>query len=65
MLYHALPLYNVLILGLPVITQFETQFLELENGNLIYIKDYNAQGQIFRIGDDICYQTYTLNQTKL
>ena len=50
-----------LILGIPVITQFETQFLELENGDLIYIKDYNAQGQIFRIGDDICYQTYTLN----
>ncbi len=50
-----------LIVGLPVITQFDTQFLELENGDLIYIKDYRSHGERFRTGDYIRYQTYTLN----
>ena len=50
-----------LILGFPLITQFDTQFLELENGNLIYIKDYRSQGEIFHAGDYIRYKTYTLN----
>mgnify|MGYP000844948388 FL=1 len=50
-----------LILGFPLITQFDTQFLELENGNLIYIKDYRSQGETFHAGDYIRYKTYTLN----
>ena len=50
-----------LILGFPLITQLDTQFLELENGNLIYIKDYRSQGETFHAGDYIRYKTYTLN----
>lgn len=50
-----------LILGFPLITQFDTQFLELDNGNLIYIKDYRAHGEAYKTGDYIRYKTYTLN----
>ena len=50
-----------LIMGLPIITQFNTQFLELADGKLIYIKDYNADGRLYKAGEKIRYKTYTLN----
>ncbi len=51
---------TVIIIGLPAIMLFDSCFIELDDGSLIYAKDYKTAGENLRVGDRISYKTYTL-----
>lgn len=51
---------TMVIIGFPAIMLFDSCFFELEDGSLIYAKDYKTAGEEFSIGDHIAYKTYTL-----
>lgn len=51
---------TMVIIGLPAIMLFDSQFIELEDGSLIYAKDYKTAEKDLHIGDQITYKTYTL-----
>lgn len=51
---------TMVIIGFPAIMLFDSCFIELDDGSLIYAKDYKAAGEELNIGDRISYKTYTL-----